>query len=165
MQMSFDTCMIKRWWWMKAREIPALLRQSVTSLVYKLSSDMSFFSLIYACILRIISFKLVNFWYTNYGRREGCLLITLIWIGFQVKFPYFVCELTEYSLQLEARENSVNYTITVAACSTKAVKFTLSIVVYTGGLAKSQFALVARQKKRIGKRTNYFLIMCPKPFT
>ena len=29
-------------WWMEAREIPAGLRQSVTSLVYKLCTDMLF---------------------------------------------------------------------------------------------------------------------------
>ena len=39
----------------------------------------------------------------NKGRREGSLLITLAWVRFQVKFPYFVCELIEYILQLVAR--------------------------------------------------------------
>ena len=54
-----------------------------------------------------------------------------------MKFLYFVCELIEYILQLVVRENTVSYTILVAASSTKAVKVTLSIAVYTGGLAKN----------------------------
>ena len=49
MQLIFDTSAIKqthgfalflRCWWMEARDIPAGLRQSVTSLVYKLRTDM-----------------------------------------------------------------------------------------------------------------------------
>ena len=54
----------------------------------------------------------------------------------------------EYILQLVARDNSVSSTIAVAAPSTKAVKFKLSIVVHTGGLAKNQFWLAATRKKR-----------------
>ena len=51
MQMIFDTSAIEqthgfalclRSWWMEARDIPAGLRQSVTSLVYKLCTDMLF---------------------------------------------------------------------------------------------------------------------------
>ena len=49
-----------RWWWMKATDIPVGLRQSVTSLVYELHTDM-LFSSINAFILRILSYKLVNF--------------------------------------------------------------------------------------------------------
>ena len=56
-----------------------------------------------------------------------------------MKFSYFVCELTEYILQLVARENSVSYIIAVAAPSTKSMKITLSIAVYTRGLAKNHF--------------------------
>ena len=49
--MIFDTSTIEqthgfalflRSWWMEARDIPAGLRQSVTSLVYKLCTDMLF---------------------------------------------------------------------------------------------------------------------------
>ena len=82
-----------------------------------------------------------------------------------MKFSYFVCGLTEYSLQLLARENSVSYIIVVAAPSTKVVKMTLSIAVYTGGLAKNHFWLVATRKKRIREQPNYFRNMCPKPFS
>ena len=60
----------------------------------------------------------------------------------------------------------MNYTITVAACSTKAVKFTLSVGVCTGGLAKSQFSLVARQKKREPVKNNQTRFeICPMPFS
>ena len=44
----------------------------------------------------------------------------------------------------------------VAARWTKSVKFTLSIAVHTGGLAKNHFWLVATQKKKgIGEQLNY----------
>ena len=56
-----------------------------------------------------------------------------------MKFSYFVCELTKYILQLVLRENSVNYIIAVVAPSTKVVKITLSIAVYTGGSGKKSF--------------------------
>ena len=52
----------------------------------------------------------------------------LVYAAFQVKFSYFVCELTE--------------------C--------ISIAVYTGGLAKNHFWLVATQKNRIREQPNYF---------
>ena len=51
MRMIFETSAIEqtngfalflRCWWMEARDIPASLRQSVTTLVYKLSTDMLF---------------------------------------------------------------------------------------------------------------------------
>ena len=51
MQMSFDMCVIEythgfalflRCWWMKATDIPAGLRKSVTSLVCKLSTNILF---------------------------------------------------------------------------------------------------------------------------
>ena len=48
---------------------------------------------------------------------------------------------------------------------TKSLKFTLSIAVHGGGLAKNHFWLVATQKKRIGEQLNYFWNMCPKPFS
>ena len=73
-----------------------------------------------------------------------------------MKFSYFVCGLTEYILQLLARENSVSYIIAVEAPSTKVVKMTLSIAVYTGGLGKNHFWLVATRKKRIREQPNYF---------
>ena len=82
-----------------------------------------------------------------------------------MKFSYFVCELTEYILLLVARENSVSYIIAVAAPSTISMKITLSIAVYTGGLAKNHFWLVATRKMRIRDQPNYFLNMCPKPFS
>ena len=59
----------------------------------------------------------------------------------------------------------MSYIIAVAARWTKSVKFTLSIAVYRGGLAKNHFWLVATQKKRIGEQLNYFWNMCPKPFS
>ena len=59
----------------------------------------------------------------------------------------------------------MSYIIVVAAPSTKVVKITLSIVVYTGGLAKNHFWLVATRKKRIREQPNYFRNMCPKPFS
>ena len=52
--------------------------------------------------------------------------------------------------------NSVSYIIAVAARWTKSVKFTLSIAIHTGVLAKNHFCLVATRKKRIGEQLNYF---------
>ena len=52
--------------------------------------------------------------------------------------------------------NSVSYIIAVAARRTKSVKFTLSIAIHTGVLAKNHFCLVAMRKKRIGEQLNYF---------
>ena len=66
LQMIFDPSAIEQThgfalflssWWMEAREIPAGLRQSVTSLVYNWYN----FSPINAYILRILSYKVVNF--------------------------------------------------------------------------------------------------------
>ena len=82
-----------------------------------------------------------------------------------MKFSYFVCELTVYILQLVVRKNSVSYIIAVVAPSTKVVKITLSIAVYSRGLAKNHFWLVATRKKRIREKSNYFWNMCPKPFS
>ena len=59
----------------------------------------------------------------------------------------------------------MSYIVTVAAHWTKSLKFTLSIAVHRGGLAKNHFWLVATQKKRIGEQLNYFWNMCPKPFS
>ena len=99
-----------------------------------------FFSPIYAYILRIISYTSVNFWYANYVRTDGSLLITLVWIIFHAKFPYLICTLSEWILYIVARENSVSYTIVVAA---------RSIAVHTGSLAKkSILACDAKKKKR-----------------
>ena len=50
----------------------------------------------------------------------------------------------------------VSYIVAVAARWTKSLKFTLSIAVHRGGLAKNHFWLVATQKKRIGEQLNYF---------
>ena len=75
---------------------------------------------------------------------------------FQLKFPYFVCELTEYILQLAARKNSVSYIVAVTVGWTKSFKFTLSMAVHRGSLAKDHFWLVATQKKRVGEQLNYF---------
>ena len=47
---------------------------------------------------------------------------------------------------------SVAYIIAIAARWTKSVKFTLSIAVHTGVLAKNHFWLVATRKKRIGEQ-------------
>ena len=47
---------------------------------------------------------------------------------------------------------SVSYIIAIAARWTKSVKFTLSIAVHTGVLAKNHFWLVATRKKRIGEQ-------------
>ena len=55
-----------------------------------------------------------------------------------------------------ARQNSISYIVAVAARWTKSVKFTLSIAVHTGDLAKNLFWFVATQKKRIGEQLNYF---------
>ena len=54
---------------MKAKDIPAGLRQSVTSLVYKLWTGM-FFSPINTCILRILWYKLVNFFICKLRSRR-----------------------------------------------------------------------------------------------
>ena len=99
------------------------------------------FSPIYAYILRIISYTSVNFWYANYVRTDGSLLITLVWIIFHAKFPYLICILSEWILYIVARENSVSYTIVVAA---------RSIAVYTGSLAKK--SVLACDAKKTKKR-------------
>ena len=61
----------------------------------------------------------------------------------------------------------MSHIIAVAARWTKSLKFTLSIAVHTGGLAKNYFWLVATQKKKkkIGEQLNYLWNMCPKPFS
>ena len=46
----------------------------------------------------------------------------------------------------------VGYIIAIATRWTKYVKFTLSIAVHTGVLAKNHFWLVATRKKRIGEQ-------------
>ena len=56
----------------------------------------------------------------------------------------------------------MSYIVAVAARWTKSLKFTLSIAVHRGGLAKNHFWLVATQKKRIGEQLNYFWNMCPE---
>ena len=48
----------------------------------------------------------------------------------------------------------MSFIIAVAARWTRSVKFTLSIAVHTGGLAKNNFWLVATQKKRISWAKN-----------
>ena len=63
------------------------------------------------------------------------------------------------------RQNSVSYIIVVVGRGTKFVKFALSISVHRVSPAKNRFWLVATQKKRIGEQLNYFLYMCPKPFS
>ena len=50
----------------------------------------------------------------------------------------------------------MSYIIAVSARWEKSVKFTFSIAVYTGGLAKNDFWPVATQKKRTGEQLNYF---------
>ena len=47
---------------------------------------------------------------------------------------------------------SVSYIIAIAARWTKSVKFTLSIAVHTGVLAKNHIWLVATRKKKIGEQ-------------
>ena len=64
-----------------------------------------------------------------------------------------------------SKRDCVSYTTGVAAPLTKAVKFALPILVYTGCLAKNQFWLAATRKKRIRKQPNFFWNMCPKPFS
>ena len=59
----------------------------------------------------------------------------------------------------------MSYIVAVAVCWTKSLKFTLSIAVHKGGLAKNHFWLVPTQEKRIGEQLNYFWDMCPKPFS
>ena len=81
-----------------------------------------------------------------------------------MKFSYFVCELTEYILKLLARENSVSYIIAVAAPSTKVVKITLSIAVYTGGPAKNHFGLWRRKKRELENNQTTFEICVLNPF-
>ena len=59
----------------------------------------------------------------------------------------------------------MSYIVIVAARWTKSLKFTLSIAVHRGGLAKNHFWLVATQKKRIGEQLSYFWNMCPEAFS
>ena len=55
--------------------------------------------------------------------------------------------------------------VAVAARWTKSLKFTLSVAVHRGGLAKNHFWLVTTQKERIGEQLNYYRNICPKPFS
>ena len=73
-------------------------------------------------------------------------------------------EMSSLSLKTVVDHKSVSYIAAVAACWTKSLKFTLSIAIHRGGLAKNHFWLAATQKKRIGEQLNYFWNMCPKPF-
>ena len=50
----------------------------------------------------------------------------------------------------------MSYIAAVAARWTKSLKLTLPIAVHMGGLAKIDFWLVAKQKKRIGEQLDYF---------
>ena len=59
----------------------------------------------------------------------------------------------------------MSYIVTAAARWTKSLKLTLSITVRRVGLAKNDFWLVVKQKKRIGEQLNYFLNVCPQPFS
>ena len=59
----------------------------------------------------------------------------------------------------------MSYIVAVVARWTKSLKLTLSIAVHRGGLAKNDFWLVTKQKKKIGEQLNYFWNMCSKPFS
>ena len=65
-------------------------------------------------------------------------------------------EMSSLSLKTVVDHKSVSYIAAVAARWTKSLKFTLSIAIHRGGLAKNHFRLVATQKKRIGEQLNYF---------
>ena len=144
-----------RCWWMEARDVPASLRQSVTLLVYKLCTDMLFQpdwrlhfenSFVQSRGFYDMQIKveekgpLWSRWYEKYFSRSF----------------HIICELTEYILQLVARKNSVSYIVAVAAHWTKSFKFTFSMAVHRGVLAKNYFWLVATQKKKNWR--------VPKPF-
>ena len=58
----------------------------------------------------------------------------------------------------------MGYIVAAAARWTKSLKLTLSIAVHRGGLAKNNFWLVAKQKKRIGEQLNYFETCVLNPF-
>ena len=81
-----------------------------------------------------------------------------------MKFSYFVCELTEYILQLLERENFLSYIIVVAAPSTKVVKITLSIAVYTGVQPKITFGLWRREKRELKNYQTIFEKRVLNPF-
>ena len=103
MQTIFDTSAVEqthrfalflRCCWMEARDIPAGLRQSVTSKLYTICTGILFqpdkrlhFENSFIQNSEFLIYK--------WGRREGSPLITLVWKIFQLKFPYFVWELTE----------------------------------------------------------------------
>ena len=62
------------------------------------------------------------------------------------------------------RQNFISYIVAVAARWTKSVKFTLSIAVHTGDLAKNLFQLVATHKKENWRTTKLFLKRVLNPF-
>ena len=75
------------------------LRTHVSKIVWLLSNSLFWVATSQKSFLACGPFvQIGEFWYANYGRREGSPLITLVWKIFQLKFPYFVCELTEYIL-------------------------------------------------------------------
>ena len=68
-----------------------------------------------------------------------------------------------FGINVDLRQKKERFIVTivtniviVAARWTKSLKFTLSIAVHRGGLAKNHFWLVAAQKKRIGEQLSYF---------
>ena len=171
MQMIFDTSAIEqihgfalflRSWWMEARDISAGLRQSLTSLVYKLYTDILFqpderlhfensfvqSSVFLICKLR--SKRRVSSDHTSMENISAEVSIFCPWTNW---IHLVTCSKIEFrDLHCYSRW-------------TKSLKFTLSIAVHGGGLAKNNFWLVATQKKRIGEQLNYFWNMCPKPFS
>ena len=60
-------------------------------------------------------------------------------------------------MQLVERQNSVSYIVVVAARWTKSLKFTLSIAVHRGGLAKNHFLACGDAKKENWTTTKLFL--------
>ena len=89
----------------------------------------------------------------NGFRKKFLLKVFFVWGYFHILF--YITSYTFLYIKctfMTSESFPVSYIIAIATCWTKSVKFTLSIAVHTGVLAKNQFWPVATQKKRIGEQ-------------
>ena len=95
---------------------------------------------------------------------EGSLLITLIWIGFQVKFPYFVCEITEYIVQLVAREIAWAILLQSQHPWQKLWNLHFQSLSTRGVWPKTNFGLRRREQRELENNQTFFETCVLNPF-
>ena len=98
----------------------------------------------------------------NKGLKVGCLLASLVGLEFSEKFPYFVSQSNECTLEFVRKRNSASYILGDVARFTKSVNFTFLITVGNLSLAKMQFLLVAKQKTKLENNKLLFYIYVPR---